>query len=419
MTGKVINTMKKQVSFIHAADLHLDSPFNGLAHIPESILEEIRESTFRSLDRLVQTAIALQVDFVLIVGDLFDNERQSLKAQMRLRKSFQTLEKQHINVYLSYGNHDHINGNIHPITYPNNVFIFPTEKVSSFTFEAKGKKMVEVHGFSYENQAVLENKASEYNIINPSIPFHIAMLHGSLHSNTVHDTYAPFQMSDLFEKEFDYWALGHIHKREILKKDPTVVYPGNIQGRHRKELGEKGCYHVVLSEEETELTFIPLQAIQFEALSIDVSACDEIHQLEVEIVKQLKQEKRITPRLIDLTLSSNQSNLSTWKNDYNLEDIVELINEAFIDQKNWQYIFRVSINIERSIHDKSQYEGDYFIGELSRQFENNSIQPYVKDLFRHKQGRKFLEMLTEEEEQTIKEEARQLLFHELLNNGGE
>lgn len=411
--------MKKQVSFIHVADLHLDSPFNGLANIPETIFEDIRRSTFTALDHLVEAAIDRQVDFVCIVGDLFDNEKQSIKAQIKLNRAFQTLEKHNIFVYLSYGNHDHMKGNIHPITYPDNVFIFSSEKVRPFIFKKEGHPLAEIHGFSYEERAVLENKVSEYHIVNESIPFHIAMLHGSLASNTVHDTYAPFQMSDLLEKDFDYWALGHIHQREILQEQPFIVYPGNIQGRHRKETGEKGCYHVVLSETDAALDFIPLQAIAFQQVTIDVSTCDEIHQLERKIITNLMQQQSMTPKLIDLMLISTKPNLAQWKNDYDVEDVIELINETLINQYNWQYIFRTSITIKQSAHDQSSYEGDYFIGEISSQFEEISIQPHVKELYRHKQGRKYLDMLTEEEEQLIKEEARQLLLYELLNNGGE
>lgn len=411
--------MTKQLSFIHVADLHLDSPFNGLANIPEAIFEDIRESTYVALDHLVEAAIDRQVDFVCIVGDLFDHEKQSIKAQIKLKRAFQTLDKHNILVYLSYGNHDHMKGNIHPVTYPNNVFIFPSEKVTPFTFNKEGHPVAEIHGFSYEDRAVLENKVSEYQIVNSSIPFHIAMLHGSLASNTVHDTYAPFQMSDLLEKDFDYWALGHIHQREILQEHPFIVYPGNIQGRHRKETGEKGCYHVVLSEAGSVLDFIPLQALTFQHVTIDVSTCAEIHQLERKIITNLEQHKSMIPQLIDLKLVSHKPNLTQWKNDYDLEDVIELVNEMLIHQHNWQYIFRTSIIVEQSVHDQSLYEGDYFIGELSSQFDEGSIQPYIKELYRHRQGRKHLEMLTEEEEQFIKEEARQLLLYELLNNGGE
>lgn len=219
--------MSGKISFIHAADLHLDSPFKGLANVPASIFKEICESTFVALDRLVSVAIDKKVDFVLIVGDLFDNEKQGIKAQIRLRKAFEELKEHQINVYVSYGNHDHINGNIHPVTYPDNVFIFSSEKVSQFIYKRNHQPIAQIYGFSYENRAVLTNKAQEYIVADRSIPFHIAMLHGSIQKNTVHDVYAPFQKSDLFQKDFDYWALGHIHQREVLGERPPVVYPGN------------------------------------------------------------------------------------------------------------------------------------------------------------------------------------------------
>jgi DNA repair exonuclease SbcCD nuclease subunit len=411
--------LSKQISFIHAADLHLDSPFQGLAHMPEQLFKEIRESTFVALDRLVRTAINEQVDFVLIVGDLFDNERQSLKAQVRLRKAFQELEKHHINVYISHGNHDHINGNIHAVTYPDNVFVFPSEKVSQFTYEQNGIPLAEVHGFSYENRAVLKNKTHEYQIVNQATLYHIAMLHGSLQSNSEHDTYAPFQINELVQKDFDYWALGHIHQRDILKEDPFVVYSGNTQGRHRKETGEKGCYHVVLSEASTEMTFIPLQALQFTNVMIDVSKCNEVNQLESFIHDVIqKQFEKTTPQLIDLTLTSDQQNLNEWKNNDYLDEIIEIVNETFVDQTNWNYIFRYTIKVERTKIDQALLEANHFIGELLRQFEETPIQPHINELYKHRQGRKYLELLSDEEKSTIKDKAQQLLFSELLGKGG-
>src|SRR5690625_2555889 len=279
--------MAKQISFIHAADLHLDSPFGGLAHTPDTIFEDIRESTFKAFGKLVDTAIDKKVDFVLLAGDLFDNEKQSLKAQIQLRRGFEKLEQHHIHVYLSYGNHDYIKGNTHPVTYPDNVFIFPGEGISHFTFEKNGEKLAAISGFSYDSRAVTINKADEFSIHNNETPFHIAMLHGSVESNTDHDTYAPFQISQLPEKGFHYWALGHIHQRQTLLTDPPVVYPGNIQGRNRKETGEKGCYHVVMTENDVFMDFISLQAIQFLSFEIDVSTTKEIHQLEKIIHEEL------------------------------------------------------------------------------------------------------------------------------------
>ncbi|WP_373895631.1 exonuclease SbcCD subunit D [Virgibacillus sp. CBA3643] len=408
--------MAKQISFIHAADLHLDSPFKGLADTPEPIFKEILESTFTALDRLIQAAIDKQVDFVLMAGDLFDNEKQSLKAQIRLRRAFEKLKAHDIQVYASHGNHDYINGNIHPVTYPDNVHIFPGEKVRQFVYRKDDQTEVAIYGFSYENRAVLTKKADEYGVMNPSVPFHIAMLHGSVGSNTEHDNYAPFQISDLMKHNFHYWALGHIHQREMLKQDPPIVYPGNIQGRNRKETGEKGCYHVVLTETDADMTFIPLQAIQFHPLTIDVSMCEEIHQIENKIQDEMTDLISTTPMLIDLTLTGDNPKLKEWENEKYFDEIVELVNETISHNQNWKFIFRYSVETYHSLLDTDLYKGEHFIGELARHFEEVSIQPFMKELYQHKQARKYIEPLDQADEAFIKTQAQQLLFNELLKD---
>ncbi|RDW19882.1 metallophosphoesterase family protein [Oceanobacillus chungangensis] len=405
--------MGMQISFIHAADLHLDSPFKGLTSTPDEIFKEIRESTFIALERLVENAIEKQVDFVLIVGDLFDNESQSLKAQVRLRRAFEQLNQYNINVYLSYGNHDFISGNRFPIEYPENVYIFQDGEVTSFTYEKEGKPIAEIYGFSYINRAVLDPKATEFKISHHHIPFHIAMLHGSIQSNSEHDVYAPFKLSDLQEEGFDYWALGHIHKREILKERPNIVYPGNIQGRNRKETGEKGCYHVVLTESKTEMSFIPLQAIEFKSLTIDVSDCQTVDQIEAIIQEDLQQQEPTTPQLINLTLTSHQAKVKQWESENLLEEIIELINEASVNHHNWFYIFNLSVTIS-SLGASELEGGEHFIGELVRHADKMQDYPFLKELYRHKQARKYLERLSDEEEQLLRSQAKQLLLNELL-----
>ncbi|WP_067729820.1 metallophosphoesterase family protein [Oceanobacillus damuensis] len=404
--------MAEDISFIHAADLHLDSPFKGLINTPDSIFKEIRESTFKALERLVETAIEKEVDFILLAGDLFDNEKQSLKAQIRLRRAFEKLQQYKINVYLSYGNHDYIKGNIYPVTYPENVFVFPEEKISHFIFEKNNQPMAQIYGFSYENRSVLERKAEEYKISNSTIPFHIAMLHGSVLNNTEHDVYAPFQLTDLLKENFDYWALGHIHQREILKNSPPIVYPGNIQGRNRKETGEKGCYHVVLNKHHAELSFVPLQSIQFNSITLDVSECEQIHDLEKLILDGLTEKE--FPQLLDMTLVSNDKRIKDWENEKLLEEIIDLVNETIKNGRHWQFIFRVTVNVKQQFDENELFKGKHFFGELSRHFKEDPIKPYLSDLYQHRQARKYLDTLSEEEEKEIKEEAKQLLFNELL-----
>lgn len=408
--------MNREIRFIHAADLHLDSPFKGLVNTPLPIFNEIKESTFLALDYLVEAAINKQVDFILISGDLFDNEKQSLKAQIRLKRAFERLEEKTINVYLSYGNHDYINGNIHQVTYPENVHVFPDDTVRSFLFKKAGMPLASITGFSYVNRAVKVNKTSEYAIQYPDAAMHIAMLHGSIQGNADHDTYAPFQLSELVNHDFDYWALGHIHKRTVLKENPPIIYPGNIQGRHRKEIGEKGCYYVKLSKTNIEQCFIPLQAILFTPLTLEVSSDLNIYQLEAAIQKGLEEKIADSPQLIDLTLSSDNDALTTWQSTGELEEMIEIINETINDNHPWLHIFHTSIQVNQKFR-SYKGDGEHFLDELSARFDETVIEAYLKELFQHKQARKYLELPSQHEEQDIVEEARTRLFDALVKEG--
>ncbi|WP_010093733.1 metallophosphoesterase family protein [Ornithinibacillus scapharcae] len=402
--------MKKKISFIHAADLHLDSPFNGLSDLHETQFQEVRESTFKALENLVTTAIKREVDFIVLVGDLFDNDKQSLKAQIKLRNAFEKLQAHQIDVYVSYGNHDYTSGNIYPITYPENVHIFQDEQVRSFTYVKDNTPLAMIYGFSYENRAVIHNKAHEYKKGDATIPFHIAMLHGSIESNTDHDTYAPFQVGQLVQADFDYWALGHIHKREILKENPYIIYPGNIQGRNRKEIGPKGCYYVELTETQQLVEFVPLQAVQYHTLTVDLVDCDSIHQVEEILTNTLKKIPASVPQLLDVSIRGG-TKLWEWKNDDVLDELIEIINESFSSQRNWLYIFRYSVIEGETVH---QLEGDYFIGEIKNKLEEFTGGEHISEIYQHKEARKYLDHLDADELKEINKEAYELLIHKLF-----
>src|SRR5699024_7980873 len=117
--------MSEGIKFLHAADLHLDTPLIGLSDLDEDLFEYIKESTLTALNNVIEEAIKHQVESVLIVGDLFDNSEQSLKAQIKLNAAFEKLNTYDIKVYLSYVNHDFTQGNLYPVEYPNNVYIYP------------------------------------------------------------------------------------------------------------------------------------------------------------------------------------------------------------------------------------------------------------------------------------------------------
>jgi len=400
--------LNNTISFIHAADLHLDSPFQGLTYLPESLFEKVRQSTFHAFDHLIQTAINKKVDFILLVGDLFDNEKQSLKAQVHLRKAFQQLERHGISIYLSYGNHDFLNGNKHRISYPKNVHIFPNEKVTSFIYEKNGVKLASIYGFSYENQAVMENKVKLYQVEEKEIPFHVATLHGSVFGNKHHDPYAPFRLGELQEKPFDYWALGHIHKREVLSKNPPIVYPGNIQGRHRNEPGEKECYYVSMSKTNVEKQFIPLQSIRFETLRINISTFETIEEIRNDLI-ELLENRPLCPTLFYIIFSGNHHQY-ILHTDGILEELITVINEDFIDEVNWCYIYTYKFAYQQLPIDQ---QSDFFIGELEDTFNDLNVENALKDVYKHREMRRFLDTINGDE---LKETAKQLLFNELLES---
>ncbi len=400
--------MVQEISFIHAADIHLDSPFQGLTNLPGTIFETIRLSTFHAFDHLITFAIQKEVDFILLVGDLFDNEKQSLKAQIYLKKAFEQLKNHDIHVYLSYGNHDYMSGNPYQISFPNNVHIFPGETVTSFSYQKEGREIASIYGFSYENRAITKNKTKEFQIKNKKIPFHIAMLHGSVSGNKLHDPYAPFNITDLHNTPFHYWALGHIHKRDILSENPPVIYPGNLQGRHRKESGEKGFYYVEMSEKNNKKQFVKSHVIQFETVNIQLAKNEEINRVR-RYFSDLMVNIESIPMLYSLEISGFSEHYQQYQ-DGVFEELIEIFNEENRLNKQWGYIYNYSFQLNEPSNAKTNH---FFIGEVEKSMDKLDINEAIKELFNHRDIRQFIEPI---DEQKLKREAASLLINELTDS---
>ena len=266
------------VKFIHAADLHLDSPFIGLKTLPDFIWNAIYLSTFSALTTIVDSAIQEKVDFICLVGDIYDNDERSVKAQAYLRNEMERLNKAEIPVYLLHGNHDYIENTGLHLEMPENVVVF-TESVETKWYTTTEKDEVAISGFSYDKRWVLERKIKEYPEKHPRAKYHIGLLHGfSEGLESEHGNYAPFSLGELRSKRYDYWALGHIHKRQQLAENPPVIYPGNTQGRSSKESGEKGFELVTLTESGVSMEFRPTSTIQWKTIDLSIK---EIKSLEI------------------------------------------------------------------------------------------------------------------------------------------
>lgn len=405
--------MKQSIRFLHCADLHLDSPFKGLSHVSPKLFEEIQLSTYRAFQRMVDTAIEQQVDFVLMVGDIFDGEQQSMRAHMTLKKGFEELAKHDIDVYLSYGNHDYLNSHTLPRNFSDNVHVFDSEKVTYFPYIKDNQKLANIYGFSYRNREVMENKVSEYQRTDEENIFHIATLHGSYGNEKEdgHAVYAPFQLTELKECRMDYWALGHIHKRSEISKEPPIIYPGNIQGRSRKETGEKGCYIVSLADNQSEFSFIPLQEIRFENISIDGRNLDHIYALSEAVDELVEQTKNKYGKVF---LSLELHHMADERGSERIQEMIDLTNEKFSEESLWAYIFQIKIH-RKNNHRLSQLNSK-FLMELSHQLQNGDERRLL-ELWKHQEGSKWLDRLSNEEMNRIREEAEELLQNMLLEGG--
>ena len=299
----------KKIHFIHTADLHLDSPFLNLKHLPKDLFEKIQESTFKAFENVIDAAIEKDVDFVLIVGDLYDGEDRSIKAQARLKGQMERLQRANINAFIIHGNHDHLSGNWITLDLPENVYIFKNQ-VEMVPFSTKENCKVHLYGFSYPNRHVADRKVNDYQKIGEA-DFHIGLLHGFYEgSSSNHYQYAPFTKEELLQKKMDYWALGHIHKRQILhKNDPFIVYPGNIQGRNRNEQGVKGCYSVALSTSAiNQIEFIPTSVMEWKTLEMDCHGVMELTDLYSKYISEIRSIADTTDQsvMLDVHLTKNK-----------------------------------------------------------------------------------------------------------------
>lgn len=297
------------IKFIHAADLHLDTPFLGLEQISAELSEVMREAPFQSFQKIVDKAIGHRVDFVLLSGDLYNTQKINIQAQSRFITQLKRLDQAEIPVFIIRGNHDYLTEETRTLTLPlpENVYTY-SEEVATHTIYTKKNKKIAVSGFSYESQWVHDRKVAEYPERMKNVDMHIGMLHGDVESITsVGGNYAPFTVEELRQKNYDYWALGHIHQKQQLSTHPLAIYPGNIQGLHKNETGEKGCLLVEWSERSEKIEFIPTARIVWEQLSIDLLDIENITQLIKRMHEKIEEKNILSDCLIHLSIQVNKA----------------------------------------------------------------------------------------------------------------
>lgn len=402
------------VTFIHSADLHLGRTFTSLRTLPQPIYEQVIESSFRALENLVNQAIQSKVDFVLFVGDVFDSESVSLRTYLRFHQQMEKLNEHGIHVFLSHGNHDPIREDHQTVQWPDNVTVFTDETVTSETYTNLSGQVVNIYGFSYTKKAISRNKSREY-IKTGYADYHIAMLHGHAEGQSGHDPYAPFSVQELVNQPFDYWALGHIHKRQTLAMNPPVVYPGNIQGMHQQEQGEKGCVLVTLSKKALPvITFVPTANIVWFEEEIDITHIETLDVL-LQVINERKERYRKQSTFLLLRFVGSGSLHEILQSANERDDLLWAVNEG--EDEQYPFVWIVDMNVHTiGDWDREQLEqrGD-FIGELLTTInECEDVDEAVSNLFKNRYLRSYIHAFSESEKQQLLERAERLLLTHLM-----
>ncbi len=412
--------------FIHCSDLHIDSPFKGLASQVPSLTERLRESTFQAFYKIVKLALEEKVDAVLIAGDIFDGADRSLQAQLKFRRGLQELSEASIPSFIVHGNHDPSNSWSHTLDWPEGTTIFPGNKVERFPVMREGETLAWIYGISYPQKEVNENLALKFSK-NHAQGFSVGLLHTNVGQQPGHDNYAPCSLQDLISKNFDYWALGHIHEFKILRADnPCIVYSGNSQARHLKETGPKGCCLVTLnSGAPANIRFVPIDVVSYRFAKVDLSGATSINEVLQAIqsqVEELAKESLTHEGLVaKLVLTGRTATHNELQNPGATKALAEEINTFFEGHSPW-VIADLSTQTSGTYDIDSLKEGKDFIADLINLCEDDpneqlqgKIQDAMKPVFESWAGRKYLDNFCIEEIQTITLKARNLALDQLVN----
>lgn len=288
------------MKFIHAADIHLDSPLTGLSAYADAPVEMLRTATRDAFTNLVTEAIEQQIDFMVIAGDLYDGTWKDHNTGIYFCSQMGRLKRADIPVYLLFGNHDAESEMTKKLQLPDNVFTFDTRKPSTFLLE---HLKVALHGRSFRDKETTENLATGYPTPMPGM-FNIGVLHTALEGNSVHANYAPCSLDELHAKGYSYWALGHVHDYQMWQGASTVVFPGNLQGRHIRETGPRGAVIVTVDDESgiQKVDRLFVDVLRWHGLEVNVAQCNVLSEVVATIGKALETIVENSPSTIPVAV---------------------------------------------------------------------------------------------------------------------
>ncbi len=325
------------LKFLHIGDVHLDTSFYSKS---EELRVRLREGIRSAFSRAIDTCIDEGVTALLIAGDLFDNDKLSFRTEQFLVNEFNRLKEKGIRVFYATGNHDpgHISYRVNSIKWPDNVYLFKDDRVEVLDMMNSDTEMpyrIVSCGHKTNNEG--RNLVKDFPI-KDSKTIHIGLVHAMVTNAkgvSKHDRYLPCTTEDMEIKCYDYWALGHIHKRQRVSDKAHIYYPGNIQGRHPRETEKKGGLMITIDENhDTNVEFKHLSTIEWHTLNIkgldDIKEYMDLKRYIGGLIKEYIEENSLSSR--DLILRVELEGRAYLKNELSSkENVDEIAGELILD----------------------------------------------------------------------------------------
>lgn len=360
--------MRDRITFIHAADLHLDAPFQGIRADDETVGRTLAASTYTALSRIVDTCLERDVDFLVIAGDAYNSAAKSLRAQLAFRTEMQRLAAADIDVFVVHGNHDPASGWSAGLVLPDNVHVFAADRVERVPVVRDGEVVAAVYGRSFAKAAETGNLAKGF-VREEGDPVAIAVLHANVGGDPDYDPYAPASLEDLRASRMDYWALGHIHKHEILARDPWVVYAGSPQGLNPKETGEHGCAVVEMGGGGVlNFEYVETAPVAWDRHDISAESAETIDQVATLLSDACAQARRTSgrPCILRIGITGRCAAHADLVRPGVLDQLLEELRSDQMATDPWVWLDRVDASTASPIDLDAVRGGPDFSAELVR-----------------------------------------------------
>ncbi|MBO0468158.1 metallophosphoesterase family protein [Enterococcus plantarum] len=339
---------------LHTADLHLDRSFEGLKNSPKQIVEKLQQANHEVITAIVDIALKNQVDAVIFAGDTFHQSRTSIRTQAYFIDEMKRLDQAKIPVIMSFGNHDYFVAERYWFDFPKNMFLFQKEQVETHYFMTKNQEKVAVTGFSYEHPWINEDKLATFPTKDSSVDLHIGIYHGDT-TNNGQQNYAPFSFSEMKNKGYDYWALGHIHQPQVVSAAPLIVYPGTPQGHTKKERTVQGVAIVSIEAGHATVRFESVARVSWQVEKYSLRHAGSLQEALVILQDLLLKNELNQGQLVlkEIQLADTQHLGEEFRLSYENGELLQYLQATLVQQTNQAiYLFRVEVlnnNLDKKV----------------------------------------------------------------------